>query len=66
MSKQSKSGEAAPPLGYSVNGFCRAIPIGRTKFYDLLRQGKIRTVKIGGKRIVPATEAQRLLEEDAA
>ncbi len=46
---------------YSVDGFCRTIGIGRTKFYDLVRERKIRTVTIGGRRLVPATEIQRLL-----
>ena len=49
------------PLAYSVDNFCRAIGIGRTKFYDLVRERKIRTVTIGGRRLVPATEIQRLL-----
>ena len=46
---------------YSVDDFCRSIGIGRTKFYDLVRERKIRTVTIGGRRLVPATEIQRLL-----
>ena len=49
------------PLAYSVDAFCRSIGIGRTKFYDLVRERKIRTVTIGGRRLVPATEIQRLL-----
>jgi excisionase family DNA binding protein len=50
-----------PRHAYSVDGFCRTIGIGRTKFYELVRERKIRTVTIGGRRLVPATEIQRLL-----
>jgi excisionase family DNA binding protein len=39
--------------------------LGRTKFYALVRQGKIRTVRIGGCRVVPASEVERLLREGA-
>lgn len=49
------------PHAYSVDGFCRTMGIGRTKFYDLVRERKIRTVTIGGRRLVPASEIQRLL-----
>jgi len=58
---QSKSNTSEKPLAYQINPFCRAIGIGRSKFYDLMNEGKIRTVMIGGRRVVPATEAERLL-----
>jgi excisionase family DNA binding protein len=53
-------------LAYTVNAFCRAIGLGRTKIYQLIKQGQIRTVRIGGRRLVPKTEAQRLLNEGGA
>jgi excisionase family DNA binding protein len=58
---QSKVNSAERPLAYQVNAFCRSIGIGRSKFYDLIKEGKIRTVLVGGRRVVPATEAERLL-----
>jgi excisionase family DNA binding protein len=48
-------------LAYQVNAFCRLIGIGRSHFYDLIKKGKIRTVLVGGRRVVPATEVERLL-----
>jgi predicted site-specific integrase-resolvase len=51
------------PLAYRVNSFCRAIGISRTSFYELVKQGKINTVVIAGRRLVPASEADRLLSE---
>jgi excisionase family DNA binding protein len=50
-------------LAYRVNAFCASVGLGRTKFYELVRDGKIRTIVIGGRRLVPADEAQRLLRE---
>jgi excisionase family DNA binding protein len=62
MTNQQTHSQSEPPRhAYSVDGFCRSIGIGRTKFYDLVRERKIRTVTIGGRRLVPATEIQRLL-----
>jgi excisionase family DNA binding protein len=50
-------------LAFRVRCFCESVGIGRTKFYELVRDGKIKTVIIGGRRLVPADEAQRLVRE---
>ena len=50
-----------PPLAYQVSPFCRRIGIARSTFYELVRKGEIRTVTLGGRRLVPATEVARLL-----
>jgi excisionase family DNA binding protein len=46
-----------------VAHFCKAIGLGKTKFYELVAAGKIRTVLIGGRRLIPAAEAQRLVRD---
>lgn len=35
--------------------------LGKTLFYDLVKQGKIRVVKLGNRTIVPVSEIDRLL-----
>ena len=62
MKMEIESGEANR-LAFRVQPFCKSIGIGRTKFYELVRDGKIKTVVIGGRRLVPADEAQRLVRE---
>ena len=52
-----------PPLAYRVNHFCKSVGLGKTKFYELVRAGKIKTITIGGRRLVPADEAQRIVRE---
>jgi len=52
-------------VGYRVNDFCAVTGIGRTSLYELIRDGKIKTVRIAGRRIIPASEAERLLNEGA-
>ena len=35
--------------------------LGRTLFYDLVKQGKIRVMKLGNRTVVPVSEIDRLL-----
>jgi hypothetical protein len=53
-------------LAYRVAHFCKSIGLGKTKFYELVRDGKIKTIVIGGRRLVPAVEAQRLAQDGCA
>jgi hypothetical protein len=59
----NSTGADHAPLAYQVAHFCRAVGIGRTKFYQLMASGKIHTVVVGGRRLVPADEARRLVRE---
>ena len=60
---KSKSEVVHATLAYRVNHFCKSVGLGKTKFYELLRAGKIKTITIGGRRLVPADEAQRIARE---
>ena len=47
----------------------KALRVGRSKVYDLIRSGALRSVKIGGSRRISATalaEFVAALEQDAA
>ena len=59
---KAESGET-DRLAFRVQPFCKAIGIGHTKFYELLAAGKIKTITIGGRRLIPADEARRLARE---
>lgn len=43
-------------IALTVNEFLDIANIGRTKFYDEVKKGRIRVVKVGAKTLVPATE----------
>ncbi len=45
--------EAAERLAFSVEEALAATTLGRTAFYQLVNDGRIRTVKAGGRRLVP-------------
>ena len=53
--------EAEKPLAYRVKPFCQRVGISPATFYKYVGLRKIRVVKIGGRTLVPASEAERLL-----
>jgi len=55
---------AAPPprLALTVSEFCNCCAIGRSLFYEEVKSGRIRVLKVGKRTLVPTTEAQRWLE----
>lgn len=42
---------------------CERLSIGRTTLYELVKQGRLRTFKIGGKTLIPESEIYRLVAE---
>lgn len=52
---------AQHPYGLTVKGAADQLCIGRTLLYDLIRQGKIKPVKLGRRTIIPANQVAELL-----
>jgi excisionase family DNA binding protein len=46
---------------YRINEFCDAHGLGRTKTYELIASGKLKTVVVGGRRLIPAEAAKALI-----
>jgi excisionase family DNA binding protein len=42
-------------LAYSVEEACQALGIGRALTYELLTSGRIRSIKVGARRLIPAS-----------
>jgi excisionase family DNA binding protein len=53
----------SPPSAYPIAVVCRDFGICRATIYNLMKRGELKGVKVGGKRIFPASEIQRLLGE---
>jgi excisionase family DNA binding protein len=53
----------APKLGLSITEWTAQTGIGKVLTYKLIKAGKIKTVKVGNKRIIPASEVERILTE---
>ena len=47
------------PRAITVEQFCRTYGLGRSKFYLLVKENQIRTLKIGSKTLVATEEAER-------
>ncbi len=60
-SKNSTTSSAIEPLGYRVNEAAKALGISRAFLYQLFASGKLRSVKVAGRRIVPADAIRALL-----
>jgi excisionase family DNA binding protein len=57
------------PQLYRVNEAARVLSISRTVIYELIRSGRLRSVKEGRTRLIPASavaEYVALLESEAA
>ena len=48
-------------LAYSVGEACKALRIGRVLMYDLINTGRIHSVKVGARRLIPASALAEFL-----
>jgi hypothetical protein len=66
-----KRTETAPLEGWrdqgalSIPDTARVLDLGRTLAFDLARRGELKTIMLGGRRVVPVIEIKRLLGEVA-
>lgn len=52
------------PISISINEAAKAIGVGRTTTYELIRLGKLETKKLGRRTLVKVSSIRRLIEED--
>jgi excisionase family DNA binding protein len=50
------------PLTYSIEGVSEVIGVKRTTIYKMLKTGELKSVVIGGRRLIPRSEVDRLLK----
>lgn len=62
-SYQHRDPKPSPPLAYRVNDAARAVGLGRTKIYALIKTGKLASVLVGGRRLILADSLKALLEQ---
>jgi excisionase family DNA binding protein len=48
-------------LAYSVEETCEALGIGRALAYELIMSGRLHSIKVGARRLIPASALQELL-----
>jgi hypothetical protein len=52
-----------PVLSLRIADFCHATGIGRTSTFEMIKDGRLRSVMIAGRRLIPIGEAERLINE---
>lgn len=55
-----------PLMAMTLEEAAEVLHCGRTTMFDLVKQGLIRTVPVGRKRLVSLKELERFLHENAA
>lgn len=53
----------AAPLAFRVHDFCVRLGVSPSTFWKYAALGKIHTIRIGGRTLIPADEAARILRE---
>jgi excisionase family DNA binding protein len=48
---------------FRVNEFAATYGISRSTIYELMKDGKLRTVLVGGRRLIPKDSAEALLRD---
>jgi len=56
----------APTLAVSPRAAGRCLGVGHNVVYQLLNEGRLRSVKLGRRRLIPVSELERFLSEELA
>jgi excisionase family DNA binding protein len=56
----------SPKLAYSIREAMHASSLGKTKMYELINQGKLQAIRIGGRTVIPADSLQALVSGAAS
>lgn len=51
------------PIATSINGAAKALSLGRTSIYALIKEGRLETVKVGRRTLVKAASVRALIGE---
>lgn len=54
------------PLAYTIAEAARVTTLGKTRIYELIREGRLQARKIGKRNIIPATSLHALIDGEAA
>jgi excisionase family DNA binding protein len=54
------------PLALRLPDFTRVTGLSRSKAYEMMASGELRAIKVGGRRLIPYAEAERLIGAQGA
>ena len=50
------------PIAASINDTAKALSLGRTSIYALIREGRLQTIKLGRRTLVKVESIRRLMD----
>ena len=51
------------PLAVSIAAGAKAVAVGRTRFYQLLKDGEITAIRCGGRVLIPVSQLAAFIEK---
>lgn len=63
LERQARPTEAPERAAWRVGEFCQAYRISHSTFWKFVGLGKIKTIKFGGRVLIPQSEADRISRE---
>jgi excisionase family DNA binding protein len=54
--------ETLPTLAYSIEDAAKASGVGRTKLFELIKDGKLRARKVGRRTLITADDLKQMLD----
>lgn len=54
------------PLAYSVADACRVSTLSKSQIYNLIREKRLESRKVGSRTLIPAASLRALIEGEAA
>lgn len=52
------------PIALSINDTAKALSLGRTSIYSLIREGRLETIKLGRRTLIKMASVRRLLGDE--
>jgi predicted site-specific integrase-resolvase len=62
MRQSSNEANEPPRRGLRMRDFCEGYGVSRATAYKLMKAGKLKSVRVAGRRIIPVDAAEALLE----
>lgn len=61
---ESRGADSLVPLALSPRRAAECLGVGHDAVYQLLNEGRLRSVKLGRRRLIPVSELERFLSEE--
>jgi excisionase family DNA binding protein len=63
MAQMNANPNPSTRQAYSIEETAQQLSVGRNTIYNLLNNGELKSLRIGARRVIPANEITRLLNE---